>query len=267
MDTLTNSFLSNDNKGLIWSILYEQGTFKTIPNQEVQKVKQLFENKILELAQQAPISPSTSLTDLNKKAITEMVQDIKNYKVDKVSDINEVNITAEDISRSKIKRFNSDLEQREEEFKLNGHAPTPTPIDFSDKGDQPIGDENEVNDMLKKMIDNREQSLNQVLVTQDGSTASEWLQSKSTGLSLTIGESMPNIQQTNQEVPKKVTFADIQPRPHTPPQSNIDDETKIMLKVISSKQDRILALLEGGCPPTHWRSSQACRGSVCAGGR
>jgi len=238
-NTLTNSFTSNDNKGLIWSILYEQGTFKTIPNQEVQKIKELFENKILGLAQQSPIHPSTSLTDLNKKAITEMVQDIKNYKKNEVSDINEVNITAEDISRSKLKRFNSDLEQRQQDLKQSGHATVPSTIDFSDKEDQPIGDENKVNDMLKMMINNREQMLNQVLVTQDGSTASEWLQSKSTGV--TIGETTPltNIQETKAP-PKKVTFADIH---HTPKNSDIHGEIIDLLKDISSKQEQIILLL------------------------
>ena len=79
MNLIANEFCSNENKGLIWTILQENGSFNSIENKHVQKVKNDFET-IMNTYQNG-FKNNVPLIERNKKVITEIVKKINVYKV------------------------------------------------------------------------------------------------------------------------------------------------------------------------------------------
>ena len=69
------SFNSNDNKGLLWGLMYEGGVFTNIPQNQISKVKDMFEEKINHWNNK----PGTVL-ERNKEAMMEMVKELEPYE-------------------------------------------------------------------------------------------------------------------------------------------------------------------------------------------
>jgi len=158
MDNLKTDFTSNDNKALLWSILYEQGSFNNIQNNELQNIKTLFENKINNMHSVS----NESLTNINKKLIMDMMHTLKNYTQKSSYTTNEL-VRVEDIQQERKGNFDKSLKDKENEMKSMLVGNKPNEVDFSDKADIPF-DNNSMDMLLENMIKNRENELNQVII-------------------------------------------------------------------------------------------------------
>jgi hypothetical protein len=264
MDLYT-SFTSIQNKGLLWKLLADDGAFKSIPDNKASLVQEDFERKIKTIAIQ--IKPGDNLVNLDKRVITEMINDIEKYK----NSIQEYN--AADIAQKKQKAFQNELQNKQKEFDKFNTKPVPEKIDFSDNFDTPIG--SEMDKILADQIALREKKLSMVLNSHDKETATKWIQN--TGekkieepVKLKIGEIVP-IEKDAIVKPKKVAFVEenndflsllkkkpveAQPRIEEPrieaprieasrmEASHSNEDTLSLLREILNKQNQILDILK-----------------------
>ena len=200
---LYTSFTSNQNKGLIWKLLADDGVFKTIPDSKASLVQEDFERKIKTIAMQ--ITPVDTLVNLDKRVITEMINDTEKYK----NTVEEYN--AADIAQKKQKAFQNELQNKQKEFDTFNTTPVPEKIDFSDDLDKPIG--SEMDKILAEQIALREKQLSMVLNAHDKETATKWIQnpgekkSEEQPIKLKIGENI-QIEKDTIVKAKKVAFTE-----------------------------------------------------------
>jgi len=269
---LYSQFISNQNKGMLWKLLCDNGTFNNIPDNKSAVVKIEFDRKVSMIGE--TILNTDKLVDLNKRTISEMVQNVSKYANEMGANAmgangmganamgaNAImpNYSASDISQQRQKVFENELKQKQNEFDKINNKPIPNKIDFSDKPDTPLG--SEIDKILSEQIAIREKQLNMVLETQDKTAASKWLQNGKENMQLTIGE---NIKLEEHELitsPKKVKFVEplkddflsllkktvpqaqqAQQLPQLPQQAPIN-EIKDILSEILNKQNKILDLL------------------------
>ena len=185
------SFNSNDNKALLWSLMYEGGVFTNIPQEHLAKVKDIFERKITILNK----SEGTVL-EKNKKAMMDMVKELETLRTKPtLKNVKERNydtpVTSNDIQMKRRETFNNNLEKRQSEFNDMMTVKTPDKPDFSDSPDNPpIG--SEMDQLLADMIAKRNLQLSNVTANHDASAAQEWItkdNSNPESFSNTIGES------------------------------------------------------------------------------
>jgi hypothetical protein len=256
---LYEKFTSNQNKGMVWSLLCADIDFKTIPEQKANIVKKDFDQKIETIARQ--ITPADNLLNLCKRIISEMINDIEKYKSPEKMTLG---YNAAEISQNRQKMFQEELTVKKKDFETFNAPPAPAKIDFADNLDSPIG---ELDKMLADQIALREKQLNMVLNTQDKEAASKWIQNegkkpegtyiKPEGTyikpeeppKLKIGEEI--VRDTKL---KKVNFADtlsnddndfmalLKKTTRTEPSASIKD-TDTLLREILNKQNQILELL------------------------
>ena len=105
MDSTYSQFISNQNKGMIWKLLCDNGTFKSIPDNKANLVKIDFDRKIAVIGES--ITSTDQLVNLNKRVIGDMVQSIGKYQVPAVAANNTLLPTynAADISQQRQKVF------------------------------------------------------------------------------------------------------------------------------------------------------------------
>jgi hypothetical protein len=176
MDIYTQ-FTSNQNKGMLWKLLCDNGTFNAIPETKSALVKIDFDRKIAIIGEN--IATSDQLVNLNKRAISEMVQNVNKFVAPPAPAQSQANAipptyNATDLSQQRQKVFDNELKQKQNEFEKFNSKPVPTKIDFADKLDTPLGSEMEK--ILAEQIASREKQLNMVLKTQDITAANKWLQ-------------------------------------------------------------------------------------------
>jgi hypothetical protein len=253
--SLAEKFTSNQNKGLIWKLLCDDGIFATVPVAKSVAVKEDFDRKIDAIARQ--ITTADTIVNLDKRVICEMIDTYKKKEIPLYN--------AAEISENRQKVFQNEFVNKKKEFDAFNAAPVPDKIDFSDNLDSPIG--SEMDKILAEQIAIRENQLTNVLKTLDKEAATKWIQQPppvpapaqtNEPKKIKIGE---NIQIDIKEPPvklKKVVFADTQAdttqadttqadttqadfmallKKKEP--STIDD----MLREILSKQNQILELL------------------------
>ena len=137
---MNNTFLSNENKSLIWQLLLENNAFENIDNSKFQSVKKLYEDKFNEISSLKNIN----LTQQNKIVISQIMNDLKYLQTEAVS---------APLKKIKI-NLDKELENKEEEFINLIKRPTPSEIKFNDENknnDDPISDQ-DMNNMLNKMM-------------------------------------------------------------------------------------------------------------------
>ena len=147
-DSNNNLFLSKENKALIWGLLSEKGVFNGINDQFFDRVKSIYEQKILILV----AHPESNLKEKNKLLIGEMIKAVAPLKQ---------NTIARPLEEVQIK-LEKDLKDKEEEFIKLIKRPTQEEVDFSEKNDKPFEKEN-MNMLLNRMVEQRERELDQVL--------------------------------------------------------------------------------------------------------
>ena len=146
---MTDTFLSIENKQLLWQLLVESNAFSNIPNEHFERVKNLFEATLKEIN-----GSNINLTDKNKTVIIHIMKKLPFLKNQSfVKPLEEVNI--------KIKE---DFKNKQEEFiNLVNHKP-PSKPKFTDEmvGEDTPLDPTNMNNMLNQMMALREKELDQI---------------------------------------------------------------------------------------------------------
>lgn len=143
-------FSSNENKGMMWQLLYEQGAFNNISNSYISNIKGDFD-KIVNIIN---TKRELDLTNKNKLLLTEIVKYLEQYKE------NSRHVTRP-LEEVQIK-IDKDLKEKEKEFIELIKRPSPAEIDFTEKIDEPLK-ETSINSMLNKMIAEREIEINNII--------------------------------------------------------------------------------------------------------
>ena len=169
---LYNQFISKQNKGLLWNLLYKNGAFNDVSKNDNDRVIQEFDYKIFNIGN--TITESDQLVNLNKRAITEFMQTIeiikKGKKIENVSSTVASSSVASstvadatmvynstDLLQQRQKVFDNELKQKQDEFENFNAKPVPDKIDFADKLDTPMGAE--MDRILAEQIALRERQL------------------------------------------------------------------------------------------------------------
>jgi hypothetical protein len=175
-DILTN-FKSNQNKGIIWGLLNEHNVFNGIDNKYVTSIKSEFDNKINQISN--TISTTDNLVTLNKKVISEMINEMTKYKTSNIQrqpsrqeQLDIIPITSADAQLQKQTLFQKNLETKQSEFDTLINKPKPNTIDFADNNGQDKPNSSEMERKLAETIAWREKQLNVVLDTQNKSETS-----------------------------------------------------------------------------------------------
>ena len=179
-----SKFTSNNNKGLLWNLLYEGGIFSNIPENKLEKVKEIFENKLYITSH----LPDKSLMEMNKIAMTEIINDLKilNYtnNIDNVN--NKIYQSKNQNKKDREKEFNNKLTELQDDFSNLTNRLIPKEIDFSDNdknNDKPLKS-NEIDFLLSETIKKRENELNIVLETQNKEEGNNWINKSNTNTNI-----------------------------------------------------------------------------------
>ena len=236
---LQGQFGSKSNKGLIWSLLIENGTFTNIPEQKASMVKEMFDKQIDNIANK--IVPSDNLINLNKVVISTMIREIESYKNNINNNIGQMDniYNASELSQQRQKIFDNELSNKKLEFDNLNNTSVPDKIDFSDDLDSPIG--SEMDKILQAQIALREKQLNNVLNTQDKEGATKWINPS--------GQSQNDIEQTKlkigddisldinelDKVKKRVYFEDEKPQQPAPAPAPALSESNDFMALLKRK--------------------------------
>jgi len=199
MSVKNASFLSTENKAMIWQLLTDNDAFKDIPNTYLSKVTELYEKAFEKISN----IKSISLVQRNKLTIAEMMKNLSYFKTSNISKpLEEVQI-----------KLDKDYEQKQAEFIQLIKRPTPEEVKFEDtddKNDKPL-DIKEMDSMLSKMMKQRENELNQI---QQENPQIDDKQPSHNGHCVDymwsqFGKSSNNKKLLLESIEKKVTFNDI----------------------------------------------------------
>ena len=92
MSDIVSRFKSNQNKGIIWSLLNEHNVFNGIDIKYVNMIKQDFDGKVNYISNS--ISNNDTMVSLNKKVISEMIIELNKYKTIQPIEINTTSIAS-----------------------------------------------------------------------------------------------------------------------------------------------------------------------------
>ncbi len=145
-----SDFSSNENKGMMWQLLYEQGAFNNISNTYINNIKGDFDKIVNVISTKRELD----LTCKNKLLLTEIVKYLEKYKE------NSRHVTRP-LEEVQIK-MDKDLKEKEKEFIELIKRPSPAEIDFTEKIDEPLK-ESSINSMLNKMIAEREIEISNII--------------------------------------------------------------------------------------------------------
>tara|TARA_B100000900_G_scaffold236504_1_gene200821 strand:- start:4906 stop:5661 length:756 start_codon:yes stop_codon:yes gene_type:complete len=149
-DNLKNIITSVKNKELLWNTLYSNGIFDQIPNDNLSNIKDLFEKTINYYVENIKLNNNFSLIEHNKNTLEQLFKNIKNYK----SDIFLQKPIKDDYINNKNADVLNNLKNKEADMNASFNITKPKPIDFSDKNDEPI-DNNDMNKLLEQMLNQR----------------------------------------------------------------------------------------------------------------
>ena len=145
-----SEFVSIPSKGRLWKILQDNGAFNGINNNFFTKVREEFEIGIVRIEEEYR---NKSTLEKSKLFIDKMIQKMNEYKYAQSPVTVEPPYTAQDIKKSKLEEFDSELNRKQTEFNQFNARPTPPQVDFADKDEDTSGD---VNRLLEKAMRERE---------------------------------------------------------------------------------------------------------------
>ena len=222
MADIVSKFKSNQNKGIIWGLLNEHNVFNGIDNKYVNGIKIEFDSKIDLISN--TISNTDNLVNLNKKVISEMMNEMAKYKIqanaiqsgaNANANANAMPITSADAQLQKQSLFQKNLETKQNEFDTLINKPKPNTIDFADNNGQDKPNSSEMERKLAETIAWREKELHVVLDTQNKSEANKWINrdnlSNGNNILLKIDKNTPvdiNVIELDNKIKKKVSFPD-----------------------------------------------------------
>ena len=157
-------FLTQKNKGIIWSLLSDQQMFDGINPQYKLEIQEKFEKTLTGISTQGRFY---NLVEKNKEAIRIMVLMLEDYKKKQEP------YTNLEIQERRQKNFQNELEKKKNEFNVISKKSNPDDINFSDEMDKPLDENMDI--LLERAMALRAQQLNQVLEKQDTQKATEWI--------------------------------------------------------------------------------------------
>ena len=227
---VTDGFASVENKGVLWHLMYTNGTFQGIPSYRLENVKQIFENIVRE--NEASVDSKTAK---NKRVLVSMTQRIYEMKQESASVPMNVPITAGELSAQRRLEFDNNLSNRRKDFDELVQKPVPKQIDFSDNTeiDKPLP--SDMDKMLDDVIAKRERDFNMVSSEQPPNTE------------LKIGSVIEGTDITNLPVEhnnnnKRVSFA--KDSAHDSANDSATASLHQLLRTIDEKQDKIMSMLK-----------------------
>jgi len=123
-----------DNKGLLWNLLSDGRIFDNIPESRIDLIKVHFERKIKEVKDNS--KREDTLTDLNKKIIKDLMQELDVYRIKKKEMI-EDKIVDNNLGRKKY--FEETLQAHQNDMSEQLNLKPQDEIDFSDNiKEQPL---------------------------------------------------------------------------------------------------------------------------------
>ncbi len=156
------NILNNEkNKELLWNMLYKNKVFNNIPDNNIDEVKNIFENTITFTINNINIPNQNlnkqQLLECNKIILSKINNEInlfknRNQNVKQLPDFSNINnqATKDDFKNEKVLIFDRNLEDRKKNTDNMLNIPKPQEIDFSDKTDNPINEE-KMNNLLERM--------------------------------------------------------------------------------------------------------------------
>ena len=149
-----NYILSEKNKGFLWNILYEKNIFNGIPNDNLDKVKNLFESTIVNVSQN---TKNKEIIEINKEILRTLNTEIQSLKRNLLESKN----IKEKFKDEKIEVFDKNLENHKSSLNKLINPDKPKEIDFADETDKPI-DNNDMNRILEQMQKERNIETNNI---------------------------------------------------------------------------------------------------------
>jgi len=221
-----SAFTSNENKGLLWSVLHSGGKFNGVPDAALKKVQVMFETTMNEMNEMfQKMNQPVDLNVMNKEAVYVICNKL-NALVINTSIINEnMNINpnpnpidqkkqqqipqletiyrAEDIQKERQSAFNMELKKKEEEMSSIIKLRKPDEIKFSDDNyDKPIGDDMER--LLAETLASRERELEHITKgKEDKDIAEKWINPNSNSVAASNNQNSTN---NDADRKKKVSF-------------------------------------------------------------
>jgi len=149
MNENQNSFISNENKGLLWEMMMSNNMFDGVANDNFENVKTMFENVIMRIGHGIRDDGLSRdrLLSLNKTAILEIRTNLDIFKKRNNQDT---------IDNEKVLVFDKSLDNVKTDFMETIAIKRPAEPEFTDKMDTPI--EN-MNELLERLEREREQLL------------------------------------------------------------------------------------------------------------
>jgi hypothetical protein len=184
---MQKQFTSDNNKGILWKLMVDNNIFHDISENKAELIKNEFDKKIDLIGMQ--ITAADQLVGLNKRVISEMVNDLDRHRVKGSTKgsalsnpkgsalsnpIDPPPYNSTEIGQQRQQKFATELKNKQTEFDMLNNKQLPNKIDFLDKNeDMPIED---MENLLAAQIVARERELNIVLGKQDKTAASNWIQ-------------------------------------------------------------------------------------------
>lgn len=181
-----SSFITNENKALLWSVLHGSGKFTGIPDKHLHNVKEMFEITIREMSEHyRRLNQPIDLNNMNKEAVVVICNKImqlqqqlqpqlqhnfsnqnhhtqQNYqkKQQQIPQLETI-YKAEDLQKERQNIFQNEFKKKEEEMSSILKLKKPEEINFTDDVyDKPIGDDMER--LLAEALASRERELEQI---------------------------------------------------------------------------------------------------------
>ena len=213
------NFTSDENKGLLWNLLYEGGVFHGITSDKATDVRETLDSVVAETWQRK--REEDDLTDLNKQVCQMMLVAAERLREGRIVSTGEVLSTSTDLSANNLHvpvtsaersqhrqaEFTDAFTKRQAEFSNLMHDPPPATIDFSDQSDEPLGP---LDDALKRLEESRSRELNRVLESQREyqTTQAQSTQAQSSWENLTLAPKRLNIDDSTVNVTKDIQIID-----------------------------------------------------------
>ena len=145
MTTIINS---NNNKEFLWNLLYENNIFSNIPNNELNSIKNIFENNINNYSLNLKLNPAEKFTqekliELDKNILKNIINDINEFKKNLLTAKN----IKSDLFKEKNDALNNEFEKKKNDFNESIKLVKPQEIDFRINLDDPMDEE----DISKKI--------------------------------------------------------------------------------------------------------------------
>ena len=223
-----SAFTSNENKGLLWSVLHSGGKFNSVPDAALKKVQVMFETTMNEMNEMfQKMNQPVDLNVMNKEAVYVICNKLNALVVSENKNPNPVDqkkqqqipqletiYRAEDIQKERQSAFNTELKKKEEEMSSIIKLRKPDEIKFSDDNyDKPIGDDMER--LLAETLASRERELEHITKgKEDKDIAEKWINPNSTTVAVAPANNQNN-QNNDADRKKKSQFQSYSNRTRT----------------------------------------------------